>query len=59
MVGALAVGGLIGLGVLGGSFAVALTSFAFLSLLAWIAMRLTLGKRRNATKTFNKDVNDG
>lgn len=58
MVGALVTGGLIGLGILGGSFPLALAVFALLSLGAWIAMRKTLGKRANAVKTFDKDVND-
>lgn len=59
MVGALGTGVLIGVGVLGGSFPVALTAFAVLSLIAWVVMRATLGKRANAVKTFERDVNDG
>lgn len=59
MAGAIATGVLIGMGVLGGSFAVALSVFAVLSLVAWIALRKYLGKRAGDVKIISRDINEG
>lgn len=56
--GAIAMGGLIALGVgtLGLGFVVFL--FAILSLVAWFAMRQIFGKSLSSTKVWDRDIND-
>lgn len=55
--GAVATGALVGLGLLG-SLALALAVFGGLSLVAWAAMRLLLGRRAGNVKIISRDIND-
>ena len=56
-VGAVLTGGLIAIGLLGGSFAVSMLVFAVLSVIAWAAMRAILGTRAGQVKRFDRDIN--
>lgn len=57
-IGAVLVGAGLGLGVLGGNLAVLLLVFAVASLIAWIALRRTLGVRAGQVKLWDRDIND-
>lgn len=57
-IGALAVGGLLAIGVLGGSLPVIILVFAVLSLVSWIALRKIFGLRHGQVKVWDKDIND-
>ena len=57
-IGAVLVGGLVGLGVLGTSVPVLLVVFAVLSLLAWVIVRRIVGVRQGQVKLWDKDIND-
>ncbi len=57
-IGAVLVGAGLGLGVLGGNLAVLLLVFAMASLIAWIALRRTLGVRAGQVKLWDRDIND-
>ena len=57
-IGALLTGGLLGLGVLGGSLPVLLLVFAALSLVSWFVVRRYVGGSEGASKIWHKDIND-
>ncbi|MFM2389512.1 MAG: hypothetical protein RLZZ437_1067 [Pseudomonadota bacterium] len=57
-IGAIVTGILIGIGVLGASFTVALLLFALASLGAWYVLRAALGKHEGQVKIWHKDIND-
>jgi inner membrane protein len=57
-IGAVITGSLIGLGVLGSSFTVAVLIFSLASLAAWYLLRAALGKHEGQVKIWHKDVND-
>jgi membrane protein implicated in regulation of membrane protease activity len=56
--GAVVVGILLGLGVLGGSLPALIFVFALVSLGAWFAMRKMLGLRKGQVKIWDRDIND-
>lgn len=57
--GAVATGGLIWLGLLVGTFPASFAAFAVLSLIAWLGLRMTLGKRSGDVRIVTKDINEG
>ena len=57
-IGAVLTGVLVGLGVLGTSLPVMLLAFAVLSVVAWLALRATIGVQARQVKVWDKDVND-
>ena len=57
-IGALATGGLIALGLLGGSLPVLILVFAVISLVAWIVLRKVFGLKRGQVKIWDRDIND-
>ena len=56
-VGAVLVGALVGIGVLGGSVPVLALVFAVLSLVAWLALRRVVGVTKGQVKVWDKDIN--
>jgi membrane protein implicated in regulation of membrane protease activity len=56
-VGAVLVGVLVGLGLLGGSVPVLALVFAVLSLGAWIVLRRVVGVKEGQVKGWDKDIN--
>ena len=56
-IGAVLVGVLVGVGVLGGSVAWLVLVFAVLSLAAWLALRKVVGVTKVQTKLWDKDIN--
>ncbi|MGL4279740.1 MAG: NfeD family protein [Albidovulum sp.] len=58
-IGAGLTGGLIWLGVLGSSFGTLLLVFAFVSIIAWLALRRLVGVRRGQVKVWDRDINEG
>ncbi len=56
-VGAVLVGVLVGLGLLGGSGPVLALVFAVLSLGAWIVRRRVVGVKEGQVKVWDKDIN--
>lgn len=57
--GALLVGILLGLGLVGGeSLSLLLMIFAFASLLVWGGLRLAIGTKPGQVKLWEKDIND-
>jgi membrane protein implicated in regulation of membrane protease activity len=56
-IGAALTGVLVGLGLAPGLPALILI-FAVLSLVAWLVLRATLGKRAGQVKTWDRDIND-
>jgi membrane protein implicated in regulation of membrane protease activity len=56
-VGAVLVGVLVGLGLLGGSVPVLALVFAVLSLGAWIVLRRVVGVKDGQVKVWDKDIN--
>lgn len=56
-VGAVLVGVLVGLGLLGGSVPVLALVFAVLSLGAWIMLRRVVGVKEGQVKVWDKDIN--
>jgi membrane protein implicated in regulation of membrane protease activity len=56
-VGAVLVGVLVGLGLLGGSVPVLALVFAVLSLGAWIVLRRVVGLKEGQVKVWDKDIN--
>jgi membrane protein implicated in regulation of membrane protease activity len=56
-VGAVLVGVLVGLGLLGGSVPVLALVFAVLSLGAWIVLRRVVGVKEGQVKVWDKDIN--
>ena len=57
-IGAVLTGGLVGLGVLGASLPTLVLVFAVVSVLAWLALRATMGVRKGQVKMWDKDIND-
>lgn len=57
-IGAVLTGVLVGLGVLGASVPLLVLAFAVLSVLAWLALRATMGVRGGQVKLWDKDIND-
>ena len=57
-IGAVLTGVLVGIGVLGGSLPLMLLVFAVLSVVAWLALRATIGVQAGQVKVWDKDVND-
>ena len=57
-IGAVLTGLLVGLGVMGGSLPLLLLVFAVMSVLAWLALRATMGVRDGQVKMWDKDIND-
>jgi membrane protein implicated in regulation of membrane protease activity len=57
-IGAVLTGLLVGLGVMGGSLPLLLLVFAVMSMLAWLALRATMGVRDGQVKMWDKDIND-
>ena len=57
-IGALLVGVLIAMSVLGTSLPVMVLVFAVVSLLSWIALRKVFGLRKGQVKIWEKDIND-
>ncbi|NTT86989.1 NfeD family protein [Tabrizicola fusiformis] len=57
-IGAVATGILLAIGLLGGSLPILLVVFAALSLLAWFALRATMGVHKHQVKIWTKDIND-
>ncbi|MEE9428891.1 MAG: hypothetical protein V3V25_12165 [Paracoccaceae bacterium] len=57
-IGALLVGVLVAMGVLGTSLPVMILVFAVVSLLAWVALRQIFGMRKGQVKIWKKDIND-
>ena len=56
-VGAVLVGALVGIGVLGGSVPVLALVFAVLSLAAWLSLRRVVGVTSSQVKVWDKDIN--
>jgi inner membrane protein len=57
--GAIVVGVLLGLGLVGGeSLSLLLMIFAFASLLVWGGLRLVIGTKPGQVKLWEKDIND-
>ena len=57
-IGAVLTGVLVGLGVLGANIPVLVLAFAVLSVLAWLALRATMGVRQGQVKLWDRDIND-
>lgn len=57
-IGAVVTGILVGIGVMGGSLPTMLFVFSVASLLAWLALRATMGIRKGQVKVWDKDIND-
>jgi inner membrane protein len=57
-IGAVTTGILLGLGVLSGGLSFLLLTFAICSLVAWFALRKTMGVREGQVKLWNRDIND-
>lgn len=57
-IGALAVGILLALGMLGTSLPPIILVFAVVSLIAWIALRKIFGLRHGQVKIWKNDIND-
>ncbi len=58
-IGAVVVGGLIWVGLLGAGWPMLALVFAVVSLIAWWAMRRMFGLRTGQVKIWDTDVNDG
>ncbi len=57
-IGAVTTGVFLGLGILSGGPAFLLLTFALCSLVAWFALRKTMGVRAGQVKVWDKDIND-
>lgn len=57
-IGAVLTGILVGIGLMGGSLPALLLVFAVASVLAWLALRRTMGVRKGQVKLWDKDIND-
>ena len=57
-IGAVLVGAFLALGILGGSLPVLLVVFSLASLIAWIALRRSVGVRAGQVKHWDRDIND-
>lgn len=58
-IGAVVIGALVGLDVLGNNVPVLILAFAVASLVAWYLLRRTMGVRKGQIKIWDKDINDG
>ena len=56
-VGATVVGGVLFVGLLGGSLPILLVAFAVISLLAWLGLRKVLGVRQGQVRNIDHDIN--
>jgi membrane protein implicated in regulation of membrane protease activity len=56
-VGAAVVGGVLFVGLLGGSLPILLVAFAVVSLLAWLGLRKALGVRQGQVRNIDHDIN--
>ena len=56
-VGATVVGGVLFVGLLGGSLPILLVAFAVISLLAWLGLRKALGVRQGQVRNIDHDIN--
>lgn len=57
-IGAVVVGVLVGLGLMGASLPALLLVFAVASVAAWLVLRATMGVRSGQVKLWDKDIND-
>lgn len=57
-IGAVITGILVGFGLIGGALPALLLVFALASVVAWLALRATMGVRRGQVKIWHKDIND-
>jgi membrane protein implicated in regulation of membrane protease activity len=57
-IGAVVTGVLVGTGLMGGSLPALLLVFAVASVVAWLALRRTMGVRQGQVKLWDKDIND-
>ena len=57
-IGAVLVGALIWIGLLGHGLPLTLLVFAVMSLLCWLVLRRAMGVRKGQTKHWNSDIND-
>lgn len=57
-IGAVLVGIAVGVGLLGSSLPILLLAFAMASLVAWLALRRTMGVRKGQVKLWDHDIND-
>ncbi|NJM82367.1 MAG: hypothetical protein HC844_07620 [Tabrizicola sp.] len=57
-IGAVLTGVLVGIGLASAGFGLVLLVFAAASLLAWFALRKTLGVREGQVKIWDQDIND-
>ncbi|MBD1205938.1 MAG: hypothetical protein H9533_17620 [Rhodobacteraceae bacterium] len=57
-IGAVMTGIFLGLDILSGGPAFLFLTFALCSLVAWVALRRTMGVRRGQVKVWDRDIND-
>lgn len=57
-IGAVTTGAFLGFGILSGGPAFLLLTFAICSLVAWFALRRTMGVRAGQVKVWDRDIND-
>ena len=57
-IGAVVTGLLMLIGLLGANLPVLVLIFALASLVAWLALRATIGVRKGQEKVWDKDIND-
>lgn len=58
-IGAVVIGALVGLDVLGSNVPMLILAFALASLASWYLLRRTMGVRKGQIKIWDKDINDG
>jgi membrane protein implicated in regulation of membrane protease activity len=58
-IGAVVTGTLVGIGLAPAGMSALLLIFAVASVVAWLALRRTMGVRANQVKVWDKDINDG
>jgi inner membrane protein len=57
-IGAVVTGIVVGLGLAPGNLALLILIFAVASIVAWLALRKTVGVREGQVKVWDKDIND-
>lgn len=57
-IGAVMTGLFLGFGILSGGPAFLVLTFALCSVVAWLALRRTMGVRRGQVKVWDRDIND-
>ncbi len=57
-IGAVLTGALLGIGILAGTLEISLLTFAVLSVVAFLILRMALGVRKGQRKIWTKDIND-